>query len=119
MTVCGAAALFLSFVYVTLRSGTPFRSVAGGADPSNAEMYAYSAGWLLLCGRSARVGFRTARRLDLLRLGLGALLIVSLKVFLIDMSALEGLFRVASFLGLGFTLMGVGWLIKRYGIKAR
>lgn len=118
MTISGAAALFLSFVYLTLEIRHAFQGPRlDGADPSNAEMYAYSAGWLLYAGVLLALGF-LARRLDLLRLGLGALLIVSLKVFLIDMSALEGLYRVASFLGLGFTLMGVGWLIKRYGIKA-
>ncbi len=118
MTLSGAATLFLSFVYLTLEIRHAFQGVRlDGPYPSNAEMYAYSAGWLLYAGVLLALGF-LARRLDLLRLGLGALLIVSLKVFLIDMSALEGLYRVASFLGLGFTLMGVGWLIKRYGIKA-
>lgn len=118
MTISGAAALFLSFAYLTLEIRHAFQGPQlDGAYPSNAEMYAYSAGWLLYAGVLLALGF-LARRLDLLRLGLGALLIVSLKVFLIDMSALEGLYRVASFLGLGFTLMGVGWLIKRDGIKA-
>lgn len=118
MTLSGAATLFLSFVYLTLEIRHAFQGPRlDGAYPFNAEMYAYSAGWLLYAGVLLALGF-LARRLDLLRLGLGALLIVALKVFLIDMSALTGLYRVASFLGLGLTFMGVGWLIKRYGIKA-
>jgi uncharacterized membrane protein len=32
------------------------------------------------------------------------------KVFLIDMSGLNGLVRVASFFGLGLALMGLAWL---------
>ncbi len=35
------------------------------------------------------------------------------KVFLLDASGLEGLLRIASFLALGFSLIGVGWLYSR------
>jgi len=34
-------------------------------------------------------------------------------VFLSDMSDLEGMYRVASFLGLGLSLVGTGWLYQR------
>ena len=36
------------------------------------------------------------------------------KVFLFDASGLEGLLRIASFLALGFSLIGLGWLYSRY-----
>ena len=36
------------------------------------------------------------------------------KVFLLDASGLEGLLRIASFLALGFSLIGIGWLYSRY-----
>jgi hypothetical protein len=36
------------------------------------------------------------------------------KVFLLDTSGLEGLLRIGSFLALGFSLMGIGWLYSRY-----
>lgn len=35
------------------------------------------------------------------------------KVFLFDASGLEGLLRIASFLALGFSLIGIGWLYNR------
>ncbi|GAB5350116.1 DUF2339 domain-containing protein [Alteriqipengyuania sp. 357] len=35
------------------------------------------------------------------------------KVFLIDTAGLEGLLRVASFLALGFSLIGIGWVYSR------
>lgn len=35
------------------------------------------------------------------------------KVFLLDASGLEGLMRIASFVALGFSLIGVGWLYSR------
>jgi len=36
------------------------------------------------------------------------------KVFLYDMSDLTGLFRVASFLGLGLTMIGIGYVYRRF-----
>ena len=35
------------------------------------------------------------------------------KVFLLDASGLEGLMRIASFMALGFSLIGIGWLYSR------
>lgn len=36
------------------------------------------------------------------------------KVFLFDASGLEGLLRIVSFLALGVSLIGIGWLYSRY-----
>jgi uncharacterized membrane protein len=36
------------------------------------------------------------------------------KVFLFDASGLEGVTRIASFVALGFSLIGIGWLYSRY-----
>jgi len=36
------------------------------------------------------------------------------KVFLFDASGLEGLLRIASFMALGFSLIGIGWLYSRH-----
>ena len=36
------------------------------------------------------------------------------KVFLLDAAGLEGLLRIASFLALGFSLIGLGWLYSRF-----
>ncbi|MPT48787.1 MAG: DUF2339 domain-containing protein [Sphingobium sp.] len=36
------------------------------------------------------------------------------KVFLFDAAGLDGLLRIASFLALGFSLIGIGWLYSRY-----
>ncbi len=41
-------------------------------------------------------------------------MVTALKVFLIDMSALADLYRVASFLGLGLSLVGIGYLYQRF-----
>jgi uncharacterized membrane protein len=36
------------------------------------------------------------------------------KVFLLDAGGLEGLLRIGSFVALGFSLIGIGWLYSRY-----
>jgi uncharacterized membrane protein len=36
-----------------------------------------------------------------------------LKVFLVDMSDLTGIYRALSFLGLGVVLIGIGWFYQR------
>jgi uncharacterized membrane protein len=41
------------------------------------------------------------------------MLIAVIKVFLIDAAGLEGLLRIASFMALGFSLIGIGWVYSR------
>ncbi len=46
--------------------------------------------------------------------GLALMVLTVLKVFLVDAAGLDGLLRIASFIALGFSLIGVGWLYNRY-----
>jgi uncharacterized membrane protein len=46
--------------------------------------------------------------------GLGLTLVAVLKVFLLDMAGLTGMWRAASFLGLGAVLVGIGYFYRRY-----
>lgn len=41
------------------------------------------------------------------------MLVAVARVFLFDASGLEGLLRIASFVALGFALIGIGWLYSR------
>ena len=41
------------------------------------------------------------------------MLVAVIKVFLIDAAGLEGLLRIASFMALGFSLIGIGWVYSR------
>jgi len=85
--------------------------ILSGPAPGEAELYAYSVLWLLfgvaLLLTGARLTQAAARRAGLL-----IVLAVTLKVFLIDMAALTGLWRVLSFLGLGAALIGLGALTR-------
>lgn len=89
---------------------TPERGVTTG------ELYAYSAVWILFA--FALLGLGLLRGSQALRhAALGVLLLTVAKVFLYDMSGLEGLYRVASFLGLGLALIGIGRLYRVFVMR--
>jgi uncharacterized membrane protein len=50
---------------------------------------------------------------------LAGMLACSVKVFAFDMSQLAGIYRVLSFLGLGGSLMCLGYVYNRFGPKPR
>lgn len=111
LALSGAALLF---AYVTLS----VRRFFHGADISDwkgflqSELYTYSVVWLLLGVALLVAGYRF--RSTALRIASGVLVLIAvLKVFLIDMSNLEGLYRALSFAGLGFALIGIGWFYQR------
>ena len=80
---------------------------------STPENYTYSAVWLLFALALLAAGI-TARVAQLRYASLAVLVLVVLKVFLVDLSDLEGLLRVASFLGLGLCLVGIGFIYQRF-----
>lgn len=76
------------------------------------ELYSYTIA--LLLGSVGLLFLAFNRRSTTLRriATIGVALTIA-KVFLIDMSGLTGLLRVASFLGLGLSLAALGWLYRR------
>lgn len=107
-------ALVLLFAYVTLQTKRVFQGAIMVAwSQSLAETYAYSAVWLAFALALFVAGIRLGRQAVRMA-GLGVLALVVLKVFIGDMSNLEGLLRIASFVGLGFCLVGIGWLYQRF-----
>ncbi len=63
----------------------------------------------------ALLGIGILRGVASLRYASLALLMVTVaKVFLVDMSELTGLYRVASFMGLGLFPVGIGYLYRRF-----
>ncbi|MDA0426027.1 DUF2339 domain-containing protein, partial [Stutzerimonas frequens] len=76
------------------------------------ELYTYSAVWLILAS-GALLGGSWLQQASLYRGGMTLLLVVVAKLFLIDMSDLTGLWRVASFMGLGLALLALAWLHQR------
>lgn len=104
-----AGGAIMAFAWVTL-SVRRFWQGPGLADWKGfdqAEMYTYSVVWLILGVGLLVAGSRFQAKS--LRLASAVLVFASvLKVFLIDMSNLEGIFRAASFIGLGAVLIGIG-----------
>ncbi|WP_309083218.1 DUF2339 domain-containing protein [Chelativorans sp.] len=79
---------------------------------SAAELYTYSAAWLLFGLALLVVGFRWQSRMIRLASGIFVLAAVA-KVFLFDMAGLDGAWRALSFIGLGAVLIGIGLIYQR------
>ncbi|MDO8351843.1 MAG: DUF2339 domain-containing protein [Aestuariivirga sp.] len=110
----GAFALVLALAYITLETKRVFQGPFMVAwSLSIAESYAYSAVWLMSALTLFGAGIKL-RRQYIRYAGLAVIVLVVLKVFLWDMSSLEGLYRIASFIGLGLSLVGIGWLYQRF-----
>jgi len=117
--VTGVAALALLFTWLSLeirRAFHPNFLYLGGA--SDAEWWAYSGAWLLYALALLALGI-WRRSIPLRHASRAVLLLTVAKVFLFDLSETGGLFRVASFLGLGLCLVGIGWLYGRYVFPPR
>jgi len=106
-------AVALALAYLSLEARTLYHGEVLSVGPtSNAEQYTYSAVWLafgvvLLAGgvllRSQPVRFASA----------AVVILTVLKVFLVDMHDLTGIYQGLSFIGLGVVLLGIGWLYQR------
>lgn len=115
----GVLALVLALTYLTLETKRVFQGPAMVAwSLSGAESYAYSAVWLVSALALFVAGIKLARQY-IRYAGLGVMVLVVLKVFLWDMSGLEGLYRIFSFVGLGLCLVGIGWIYQRFVQKPK
>ena len=109
ISVVFAGIAFFIFVSLQVRhlwTGTVDLWVPGVSD---GELYTYSAVWLVIAIATMLAGsWRLGQ--DCYRAGVALLALVIVKLFLVDMSDLEGLLRVASFMGLGLSLLGVSYV---------
>ncbi|MGJ8641076.1 MAG: DUF2339 domain-containing protein [Opitutaceae bacterium] len=81
-------------------------------NPSDVQVYTYSVVWLLLAVAYQSIGLW--RNQSFIHSGSLVLLLLTVgKVFLVDASELEGIFRVFSFLGLGVALIGIGFFYNK------
>jgi uncharacterized membrane protein len=112
-TAAAVAAVVLALAYLTLQVTRFYHGpVLTEGETSDAEQYTYSAVWLafgvalLAAGiwlRSRPVRFASA----------AVTILTVLKVFLVDMSNLTGIYQALSFIGLGIVLLGIGWFYQR------
>jgi uncharacterized membrane protein len=104
------AATFVT-VLAAVRQAAHGDILTGSIDTS--ENGGYSAALLALALVWLWCGIAGGAR-DLRVAGLALLTLVTLKVFLIDAAALDGVLRILSFLGLGLALIGIGWAYGRF-----
>lgn len=108
------AGAVLGFLWATLsvRRFWQGENIADWKDFLQGETYTYSVVWLLIGVALLAIGSKLdAKSLRLASAGL--VLIAVVKVFLIDMSNLEGILRALSFIGLGAVLIGIGLFYQR------
>ena len=112
--LAGGAALLLGFVWISLTVRQLFHGTFLDAGPTGAaERYAYSAAWVLYGVGLLLTGI--ARRGPLLRYASLAVMLLAVgKAFLYDAARLSDLYRVLSFLGLGASLLLLGFLYQRF-----
>jgi uncharacterized membrane protein len=111
--IAAATSVGLALAYLSLEVRRFFHGPVLTVGPfTDAEGYTYSAVWLafgvvlLIAGiflrsQPARIASALVTTLTIL------------KVFLVDMHGLTGIYRALSFIGLGLVLMGIGWLYQR------
>lgn len=106
--------LVLVFAYLTLEVRHAFHgAILVGGPTTDAEWYSYSVVWLIYAGALLALGlYRRDARLRHAALAMVSITVI--KVFVWDMAELTGLYRAASFLGLGLCLVGIGYLYQRF-----
>jgi uncharacterized membrane protein len=111
--IAATVAVALAIGYFTLEVRTLYHGpVLTDGRTTDVEQYTYSAVWLVFGVVLLMAGL--VLRSQPARLASAAVVALTIgKVFLIDMSDLEGIFRALSFIGLGIVLVGIGWLYQR------
>jgi uncharacterized membrane protein len=111
--IAAITAVTLALVYLSLEVTRLYHgSVLTAGPTSNAEKYTYSAVWLGFGVVLLAVGIRINARS--VRFASAAVVIATVvKVFLLDMSYLTGIYQALSFIGLGAVLLGIGWFYQR------
>lgn len=110
----GVFALVLLIAFVTLQVKRFFHDAT--LTPwfeSDAESWAVSAAWIATAIAIFLAGIKLDRQ-NIRLAGLAVLVLAVLKVFALDLFELGGLWRIASIIGLGLCLIGVGWVYTRF-----
>jgi uncharacterized membrane protein len=113
------ASVGLALAYLSLQVARLYQGPNLGLGPtSDAEQYTYSAVWLAFGVALLAVGIRFASQP--VRIASAAVTTLAvLKVFLVDMSDLTGIYQALSFIGLGAVLLGIGWFYQRLLFRPR
>ncbi len=113
-----SAALGFTWLTLSVRRWYQGEFIGWWRTTTQLETYTYSAVWLAFGVLLLVVGVRL--KSYVLRVASAVLIALSvLKVFILDMSALEGVLRALSFIGLGAILIGIGLFYQRLLVRER
>ncbi len=109
----GVVALALGLAWLGLELRRAFQGTVLTGETGAAESWAYTVLLLLYAAGLLAAGILRASR-PLRLASLAVLMLAVAKAFLIDMGDLDGLWRAASFLGLGGCLVAIGLAYQRF-----
>lgn len=101
------------FTYVLLNIRFAFHPYLLQGTTESAEFYTYSVATLAF-GAVLLIAGVAFRNLGARMLSFPFVLAATVKVFVFDAAALEGLWRVLSFLGMGLAFLAISWFYARY-----
>ena len=112
-TTAAVVAVALALAYLSLEVRTLYHGpILVGGGTSDAEQYTYSAVWLAFGVALLAAG--TVLRSQPVRIASAAVVMLTVvKVFVVDMRDLTGIFQALSFIGLGVVLIGIGRFYQR------
>lgn len=112
-TVAAVTAVVMALTYLSFQVARFYQGPRLSVGPvTGAEGYTYSAVWLAFGVLLLVVGI--ALRSRPVRLCSAAVVLLTVvKVFLLDLAGLTGVWRALSFIGLGLVLIGIGYLYQR------
>lgn len=111
-----AAIAFGLWVTLSIRQFWQQGSMMLDQPTGMAEMFSYSVALILAGAATTYIGVRRTHNL-IQKVGLITLGVAICKVFLLDTATLEGIWRAISFLGLGGSLIALGWLFQRLNYR--
>jgi uncharacterized membrane protein len=108
-----AGALLLALAYVSLEIRRLYHGpIMNSGITYDVEQYTYSIAWLAFGVLLLVIGIIANSQ----RARLASAVVIALtigKVFLVDLSTLEGVYRALSFMGLGLVLVAIGWFYQK------
>tara|TARA_R100001480_G_scaffold15572_1_gene24477 strand:- start:96 stop:1625 length:1530 start_codon:yes stop_codon:yes gene_type:complete len=111
-SLCVASAGFLLFTALEIRQLWQGSDMGLSFGMSEGELYSYSV--VSLFYAIGAIAYSAKRDNAMLyKAGMALLGLVIAKIFLIDMAGLQGLWRVAAFMGLGLALLGLAWMYRK------
>ncbi len=111
-SLCVAAACFGLFTVLEIRQLWQGSDMGLSFGVSEGELYSYSVVGMLYAIAAIVHASRRGNEV-LYKAGMALLGIVIGKIFLVDMAGLQGLWRVAAFMGLGLALLGLAWMYRK------